>query len=141
MNKAQTGNIVLVHYTGKLKDGFVFDSSREQDPLQFTIGEGFVLEGFEQAVIGMAVGDKKTFDILADKAYGTYKQELVFVIDRVKVKDSGVEVGQQVRLGDNPKESIIATITDVTDTHITLDANHPLAGQDLTFEIELMGIL
>ena len=139
--QAQIGDTVKVHYTGTLDDGTVFDSSLERDPLEFTIGEGKLIPGFEEAVIGMSEGESKTVEIPADKAY-PYNEELVFVVDRDQLQpDLQPEVGQQLQFQREDGQIVIFTVIDVSELSVTLDGNHPLAGEDLTFEIQLVEIL
>jgi peptidylprolyl isomerase len=141
MAQAQQGDKVKVHYTGKFDDGTVFDSSAGQQPLEFTIGEGQVIPGFENAVIGMNPGDKKSATIPAGDAYGEYMDEMVLTVERNQLPpELQPEVGQQLQIRNPDGQAIPVIITDVTDSTITLDANHPLAGQDLTFDIELVEI-
>ncbi|AFY78810.1 MAG: peptidylprolyl isomerase [Hydrococcus sp. C42_A2020_068] len=141
MAQAQPGDTVKVHYTGKLDDGTVFDSSATRDPLQFSIGEGKVIPGFEQAAIGMSPGDSKTVTIPAEQAYGSHRPELVMVVERQRMPaDLSVEVGQQLEIRQSNGQVIPVIVTDVSESKVTLDANHPLAGQDLTFEIELVEV-
>ncbi len=141
MTQAKNGDTVKVHYTGKLDDGTVFDTSQGQDPLQFTMGEGQLIPGFEQAVEGMAPGESKTVTIPSTEAYGPHREDMVMEIDRDQFPaDQEPEVGQQYRVHQADGTPFIVTVTDVTDSNITLDANHPLAGQDLTFDIQLVDI-
>jgi peptidylprolyl isomerase len=141
MAQAQAGDKVRVHYTGKFDDGTVFDSSQGGAPLEFTIGEGQVIPGFEKAVVGMNPGDKKTEKIPADNAYGPYMEEMVLKVERNQVPaDFDPKIGDQLAIQNPEGQAIPVIITDVDDENITLDANHPLAGQDLTFEIELVEI-
>ncbi len=141
MVQAQLGDTVKVHYTGKLGDGTVFDSSAERDPLEFSLGEGRVIAGFEEAVVGMSPGDSKSANIPADQAYGPYRQEMVMVVDRQQIPaDLSVNVGQQLQIRQKSGEAIPVIVTDVSGSKVTLDANHPLAGQDLTFDIRLVEI-
>ncbi len=141
MVQAQLGDTVKVHYTGKLEDGTVFDSSAERDPLEFSLGEGRVIAGFEEAVVGMSPGDSKSASIPADRAYGPYRQEMVMVVDRQQIPaDLSVNVGQQLQIRQKSGEAIPVIVTDVSESKVTLDANHPLAGQDLTFDIRLVEI-
>jgi len=136
---AQDGDRVSVHYTGTLSDGSVFDSSREKAPLEFVLGAGEMIPGFDKAVRGMKVGQTKTVTLSPDEAYGPYDPELVFMAIRDKL-GLEVQVGQQLRLQTKSGNTVIATVTQVTEENITADANHALAGQSLTFEIELMSI-
>lgn len=141
MPQAKQGDTVKVHYTGKLDDGTVFDSSQERDPLEFTIGTGTIIPGFEQAVIGMAPGESKTEVIPTDRAYGPYLEEMVLQVERQQLPtDIDPEVGQQLQLQHPTGEVIPVVITDVSSSVVTLDANHPLAGEDLTFDIQLVAI-
>lgn len=142
MSQAKQGDTVKVHYTGKLDDGTVFDSSTSGDPLQFTIGEGMIIPGFEQAVLGMAPGDSKTELIPTDQAYGPHQEEMVVVIDRQQMPaEIQPEIGQQLQIQQPTGQVIPVVITDVSGSAVTLDANHPLAGEDLTFDIELVEIV
>lgn len=141
MSQAKNGDTVKVHYTGTLEDGSVFDSSREREPLEFTLGKGQLIPGFEDAVRGMAVGDKTTTKIPADKAYGPVREEMVARVGKDQFPE-GIEpeVGQQLQVPQQGGGIIVVTVTEVDDTQVTLDANHPLAGKDLTFEIEVVEI-
>lgn len=142
MVQAKYGDTVKVHYTGKLEDGTVFDSSTGGDPLQFTIGDGNIIPGFEQAVMGMMPGDSKTEMIPTDQAYGPHMEEMVVVVERQQMPaDLAPEVGQQLQIQQATGEVIPVIVTDISDSTVTLDANHPLAGEDLTFEIELVEIV
>lgn len=141
MTKAKIGDTVKIHYTGRLKDGTVFDSSADREPLQFNIGSGQVISGFEEAVTGMKVGEKKTAQVPCDKAYGERNPSMVMVVDRKHVPaDINPEVGQRLELGSPSGELLAVTVVDVNDNNITLDANPPLAGEDLTFDLELIEI-
>ena len=142
MAQAKHGDTVQIHYTGKLDDGFVFDTSLEREPLEFQIGGGFVLEGFEQAVIDMNPGDSKTFTISAENAYGPYRQEMVMLVPKEQIPPHITpEIGQQIQINDKElAQPMVVSITNISDEGITLDANHPLAGRDLTFEIKLVAI-
>jgi len=141
MTQAKYGDTVKVHYTGKLDDGTIFDSSFDSDPLEFTIGEGHVIQGFEQAVVGMDLNETKTVKIPVDKAYGPRRDDLIVVVNRSQLPaDLKPEIGEQLE-GRQPDGSIVvATVVDVSESSVTLDANHPLAGKDLTFDIQLVGI-
>ncbi len=139
--QAKNGDIVEVHYTGTLENGTVFDTSEGGEPLEFTLGQGQMIPGFEQAVLGMKVGESKTVTIPADEAYGQYNDDWVQVINREELTNiPNPEVGQQLYGSQTDGTTITGTITNVTDTTVTVDFNHPLAGEDLTFEIELMSI-
>ncbi len=141
MAEAKDGDSVKVHYTGTLGDGTVFDSSSGGDPLEFTLGEGGVIPGFENTVRGMSIGETRTATIPSDQAYGPREEEAVFDVPRAQLPPGELPaVGQQVGLQHPSGGMIPAVVTDVTDEKVTIDANHPLAGQDLTFEIQLVGI-
>ena len=139
--QAKNGNIVQVNYTGTLQDGTIFDTPVGYEPLEFTLGEGQVIPGFEQAVLGMKIGESKTVTIPADDAYGPHRDDLILVIDREELPTGLTpEVGQQLQMTRPDGGMIIVAITKVSDKTVTIDANHPLAGKDLTFEIELAKI-
>ncbi len=142
MNQAaKAGDTVQVHYTGKLDDGSVFDSSAGRDPLEFTVGAGQVIPGFEQAVEGMAVGQTKTVTIPSAEAYGERVAEAVLQVPREQLPpDLEPEVGQQLVMQSRDGRQIPIVVVEVTEDSITIDANHPLAGRDLTFEIELVSV-
>lgn len=141
MSQAKQGDTVKVHYTGKLVDGTVFDSSLDDEPLEFTIGEGDLIPGFEQALIGMAPGESKTERIPAEQAYGPHIDEMVVEVDREYMPANfEPEIGQQMQVRQADGEIIPVIIVEVNDSSVTLDANHPLAGQDLIFEIQLLEI-
>jgi peptidylprolyl isomerase len=141
MIQATQGKTVMVHYTGKLDDGTVFDSSEGGEPLRFLIGSAGLIPGFEQAIIGMGPGESKTVTIPADQAYGPYFDERVLVIDRQQIPaDIPVDVGLQLQIQQQNGQVIPVAITDVSGSQVTLDANHPLAGEDLTFDIRLIEV-
>ncbi|MDO3378931.1 FKBP-type peptidyl-prolyl cis-trans isomerase [Geoalkalibacter halelectricus] len=139
MAPVKSGDTAKVHYTGTLDDGTVFDSSREREPLEFQVGAGQLIEGFDQAVVGMTIGDTKTVKIPAEKAYGPHREEMVIEVDKQQFP-AGInpEVGQQLQTQDNQGNPLIVTVTGIDGEKVTLDANHPLAGKDLNFEIELV---
>jgi peptidylprolyl isomerase len=141
MAQAKTGDAVKIHYTGRLDDGTEFDSSSGRGPLDMTIGDGRVIPGFEEAVIGMAPGEKKTVTLPPEQAYGPRAEELVHEVERSAVPGQvDLKAGMRMRgVGENG-ETLTFTVTDFTDEMVTLDANHPLAGKELTFEIELVEI-
>lgn len=140
MRKASSGDTVQVHYTGKLDDGSVFDSSRAREPLEFTVGSGQVIAGFDDAVTGMAPGDEKTVRIPAEEAYGARRDDLRFTVGREQFPDDlDPEVGQQLQMSQDGQVAVV-TVAAVSGEGVTLDANHPLAGRDLTFDLELVGI-
>ncbi|PSB35662.1 FKBP-type peptidyl-prolyl cis-trans isomerase [Stenomitos frigidus] len=141
MAQVKTGDTVKVHYTGKLDDGTVFDSSAEREPLEFTLGTGSIIPGFERAVLGMSLGESKTEVIPTDDAYGPHLEEMVVVVDRQQMPaEIEPQIGQQLQLQQQDGQVLPVVITDVSDASVTLDANHPLAGEALTFDIELVEI-
>ena len=141
MRQAREGDKVQVHYQGRLEDGTMFDSSQGRDPIEFTIGEGEVVPGFEQAVTGMTAGEKKTTTIAAEHAYGERMDDLLFSVGRDQVPEGmEVKVGDQLSVGLPNGESVPMQVAGVDETSLTLDANHPLAGKDLTFDLELVKI-
>jgi FKBP-type peptidyl-prolyl cis-trans isomerase 2 len=141
MSKARDGDTVKVHYTGKLDNGEVFDTSRERDPFEFKIGGQAVIPGFEKGVVGMGVGDSKTIEISPEDAYGEKKEELVVEVQKSELpEDITPSVGQRLQIKQQDGNPIVVTITDMNEDNITLDANHPLAGYTLFFDVELVEI-
>ncbi len=141
MTTAKSGDTVTVHYKGTLDDGSVFDSSEGHKPLQFTIGSGQVIAGFDEAVTGMTTGEKKTVTIPAAKAYGPYNSDLVMTVPREQVPpDLSPEVGMMLEVGGTNGEVIKVKVIEVNEEHVILDANPPLAGKDLNFALELVSI-
>lgn len=141
MTTAQIGNRVRVHYTGRLDGGEVFDSSEGGTPLSFTLGSGQVIPGFENGVLGMAAGDTKTVHIPCADAYGDRRQDGVMDVPRGEFPpDMPLEVGSSVQGQQSSGQVVTFTIMAVSDEAVTLDANHPLAGKDLTFDLTLVSI-
>lgn len=142
MTQAKSGDTVKVHYTGTLNNGQVFDSSKSREPLQFTLGTGMVIPGFEAAVTGLSPGETVTSTIPNAEAYGPYQKEMVAEIEKQNIPaDFELEVGQRLEMQVPSGEAMSVTITDIKGDMVTLDGNHPLAGQDLTFELELVEIV
>lgn len=142
MVQAKSGDTVKIHYTGKLDDGTVFDSSINRDPLEFTLDQGQVIPGFEQAVVGMSPGESKTQKIPVDQAYGPYREDMVIQVSKEMLPpDLQPEVGQQLQVQQPTGQAIPVIVTDVSNGQVTLDANHPLAGENLTFDIQLVEIV
>jgi peptidylprolyl isomerase len=142
MRSARHGDTVKVQYRGQLRDGSVFDASLEGEPLQFTIGKGEIMAGFEEAVVGMNPGEAKTADIPAEKAFGPYYEDMVVVVQKSDFPENvQPKVGQTLPISRSDGPAIDVTVTEVTESEVTLDANHPLAGEDLRFEIELIDIV
>lgn len=141
MAEAKAGNKVQMHYTGSLGDGTVFDSSKGRDPLEFELGSGQIIPGLDAAVTGMAEGEEKTVTIPADEAYGAHHPERVQAVPRAQFPDHiPAEVGTQLQVQTPEGQTVPVTIADVSDEAVTLDANHPLAGQDLTFNVEIIAV-
>ena len=141
MVEAKQGDTVKVHYKGTLEDGTVFDDSHDREPLEFTIGDGDIIPGFEDAVVGMEPGEEQTAEIESDDAYGPRRDDLVASVDRDELPDDlDPEVGQNLELQQENGESMVLTVKDIDESSVTLDGNHPLAGKDLTFGIELVDI-
>ncbi|MGB3617769.1 MAG: peptidylprolyl isomerase [Catalinimonas sp.] len=141
--QAKLGDTVRVHYTGRLHDGTTFDSSiPRNEPLEFKVGAGQMIAGFDQAVQGMTIGDTKEAQIPAEQAYGPVRDDHFMEIDYEEIpKDLNPQVGQQLSMQDGQGRRIPVKVTKVEDQSITLDANHPLAGKDLIFEIKLLEIV
>lgn len=141
MAAAKKGDNVKIHYKGTLQDGTVFDSSEGREPLGFTLGGGQVIPGFDEAVMGMSEGEAKNVTIPADKAYGPRNDELVMPVPLSQVPpDLKPEVGQQLQMGGPNGQPVMVSVIDITEEHIMLDANPPLAGEDLIFDLELVAI-
>ena len=141
MQQVKTGDTVSVHYHGKLTDGATFDSSEGREPLQFTAGTGQVIKGFDDAVLNMTVGEKKTVHIPVHEAYGQRNDDMIMEYPITEFPaDMKPEVGMELQMGDNAGNVFPVVITEVTAETVMLDANHPLAGQDLIFELELVAI-
>ena len=139
--QAKNGDKVKVHYTGKLVSGEEFDSSAGRAPLEFTVGAGQMIKGFDAAIPGMIVGDKKTINILADEAYGPRIEEAIIEFPIANVPpDAKLEVGMQVTLTNEQGQPVPVTVVELRDDAVIFDANHFLAGQDLVFDIELVEI-
>ena len=141
MSEAKKDNVVKVHYTGKLDSGQVFDSSKDREPLEFKIGEGKLIPGFENGVVGMKLQESKTIKIPFAEAYGEKKPELMIEVENQQLPENlKPEVGMELVSKSPDGQEQIVKIAEVKDASIVVDANHPLAGQDLTFEIELVDI-
>jgi peptidylprolyl isomerase len=141
MTKARLGDTVKACYVGKLDNGQVFDQSHARDPLEFTIGEHQVPRGLEEAVSGMEPGESKTIVVPAERAYGPVRPDRIVTVDRDDVPDHiELSIGKRLRAPTTHGTKIDITVKDLSDENVTFDANHPLAGKDLTFEVELMDI-
>ena len=141
MAQAKQGDTVKVHYTGTLDDNSVFDSSEGRDPLEFTVGQGQVISGFENAVVGLDVGDRAKIRIEPEDAYGARQDNLLFVIERTELpSDLDPQVDQRFQMRNDSGQELVVTVTETSEKDVTFDANHPLAGQALTFDIQLVGV-
>lgn len=141
MTQVKAGDTVSIHYTGTLSDGETFDSSQGREPLEFTVGSGQIIPGLDEALPGMAVGDKKLVEIAAENAYGEPDPNARQAIPRGEIPaDIPVEPGTQLQMQTPTGQVVPVMVVEVTEDEVTLDANHPLAGKDLTFDIELMDI-
>ena len=142
MAQAKAGDTVQVHYTGRKNDGTVFDSSSGRSPLQFQVGSGMVIRGFDEGVKGMEIGQAKTVRIPVEDAYGPSSEDMIFEFDRSMIPDDiELEIGLTLNMHqDGNPQAVPVVVRNVTATSVTLDANHPLAGEELIFDIELVGI-
>ncbi len=141
MSQAKEGDKVKVHFKGFFKDGKVFDSSDGKDPLEFTIGQKMVVRGFENAIIGMAAGEAKKISIQPKEAYGEYRKDLVETVDRSEIPDDiNPELGMMLQVSPKPGRPTAVTVTKLNEKTLTLDGNHPFAGKELTFELNLVSI-
>ena len=141
MSQAKSGDTVKVHYHGKLTDGTTFDSSEGREPLEFEIGSGMVIAGFDEGVTGMAEGEKKTIQIPADEAYGQKQDDLLMEFPRDRFPAEMVpEVGMQLNMSNGQGQNFPVVIREVREDTVVLDANHPLSGEDLTFDLEMVEI-
>jgi len=141
MTHATAGKKVRIHYTGTLEDGSVFDSSEGRDPLEFTVGSGQIIPGLDRAIDGMATGEQKTVTIPATEAYGAYQAEAKQDVPREQIPaDIPLDPGTMLNMQTPDGRQVPVQVADVNDTTVTLDANHPLAGKDLTFAVELVSI-
>jgi peptidylprolyl isomerase len=142
MPQAREGDTIKVHYTGRLEDGRVFDSSRDREPMEITVGQHEVIPGFEQAVTGMETGQTKTVTIPCDEAYGPIRQDLLVTISRTDIpRDIDLMVGQRLEVQPKDGPAAMVKVAALSDRQVVLDANHPLAGEDLTFDLELVEIV
>jgi len=141
MPQVKNGDKVKVHYTGRLKNGEVFDSSREREPLEFTLGARQLIPGFERGVLGMAVGDIRTIEIAPDDAYGPRHEHLMTVVQKKHFPSNITpQIGLELQTEDDRGQTVDVRVTKIKGEDVTLDANHPLAGETLVFEIELVEI-
>ncbi|MHC4215886.1 MAG: FKBP-type peptidyl-prolyl cis-trans isomerase [Planctomycetota bacterium] len=140
MVRAKSGDTVKVHYTGRLDDGTVFGSSNGRKPMQFVIGKNSTISGLKEAVVGMEPGESKTAKIVADKAFGPRLKKAVKVVNRKKCPED-LELGQKLEMTDKDIQTTVVKVIEISESKVTLDTNHTLAGEDLTLDIELLEIL
>ncbi|HRE50803.1 MAG TPA: peptidylprolyl isomerase [Flavitalea sp.] len=141
MQQVKSGDTVKVHYSGRLSDGTTFDSSSGREPLEFKVGSGQVIKGFDDGVTGMSVGEKRTLQIPVNDAYGPKDENMIVEFPKANFpEDLNPEVGMQLNMTNSAGQMIPVVITEVAEETVLLDANHPLAGQDLIFDIELVDI-
>ena len=142
MEKVKDGDVVRVHYTGKLTNGKQFDSSKGREPLEFTVGAGQMIKGFDDAMPGMTVSEKKTINILPEDAYGQKDEQAIIEFPKKNIpKDMKLEVGMQLQLRNENGQPFPVTVAEIKDDVIVLDTNHSLAGKELVFDIELIEII
>ena len=142
MKQAQKGDTVKVHFKGTLDDGTVFADSKGGDPVQFTIGEGALIPGFEEETVGMSEGEQKSIRLEADRAFGQKRDELVSTVPRSAIPENiDLAVGLQLQMNSSSGQPVQVVVTDVAEDEITIDANPPLAGHPLTFDIELVELV
>ncbi|RKF17175.1 peptidylprolyl isomerase [Roseovarius spongiae] len=141
MTEIKSGDTVQIHYKGTLQDGQVFDSSEGREPLKFTVGSGQIIPGLDNALPGMSVGDKKVVEVPADEAYGQPDPNALQQVPREGIPDDiPLDPGTQLQVQTPDGQAMPVTVKEVTDSHVTLDANHALAGEDLTFDIEVVAV-
>ena len=142
MSIAKSGDTVRVHYHGRLPSGETFDSSAERDPLEFQIGSGQVIVGFDNGVMGMTVGEKKTIEIPFGDAYGPRNESMIIDMPKDRFpSDMQIELGMPLMMSDGQGQNLQVSVTSIQEDTVTLDANHPLAGKDLIFDLELVEIM
>lgn len=141
MSKVKENDTVKVHYTGKLANGEVFDSSADRDPIEFTLGEGQIIPGFEKGIVDMAVEEQKTITVPVEEAYGERREELIQEVPKDQLPpEIKPEVGMALMSRTPEGQELRVTVAEVKDNSIMIDANHPLAGEELTFEVQLVEI-
>lgn len=142
MSKVKSGDKVKVHYHGKLTNGETFDSSAGREPLEFKVGSGMVIKGFDEGVLGMNIGEKKTINIPCDDAYGPANPEMIVTVGKDKFPEGmEIEVGMPLMMSNQEGQQFQVTVAEIQEENVLLDANHPLAGKDLIFDLELVEIV
>lgn len=141
MTKAKTGDKVVIHYTGKLADGSIFDSTEGEDPLEFTIGEVDFIDGFIEGILEMSAGEKKTVTLTPEKAYGERSDEMIITLPLAEIpEDMDLKVGDELELTGDDEEPFLVIVSELGEESVTLDSNPPLAGETLIFDLELVSI-
>ena len=141
MTQVKSGDTVKVHYTGKLVDGTIFDCSEGREPLEFKVGSGQVIKGFDDGVTGMAIDDEKTVEIAPEEAYGPVREDMVIAVPKTNIPENiNPEVGMKLQMQQPNGMPLVVTVTNISDEDVTLDANHHLAGKTLVFDLKLVGI-
>lgn len=135
----ESGKVVTVHYTGKLADGEMFDSSEGRDPLKFQVGSGQIIRGFEQAILGKSIGEKVTVNIPVEEAYGQVREDLIVTVPKSQLPGD-VQIGQPLQAQGNEGQTINVVVKEIAEENVIIDGNHPLAGQELEFFIEIISI-
>ena len=135
----ESGKVVTVHYTGKLADGEMFDSSEGRDPLKFQVGSGQIIPGFEQAILGKSIGEKVTVNIPVEEAYGQVREDLIVTVPKSQLPGD-VQIGQPLQAQGNEGQTINVVVKEIAEENVIIDGNHPLAGQELEFFIEIISI-
>jgi peptidylprolyl isomerase len=142
MPTAKPGDVVRIHYEVRLRDGELFEKTSERQPLEFRIGDNRLLPAFEEAVVGMQLGDEKIAEVPSGQAFGPRKKNCIFKVDQRDLPNEIVlSIGQQLQIPRPKNRPIVVTVTEISEDYVTLDANHPLAGKDLVFEIKLVEIV
>ena len=142
MSLAKNGDTVKVHYQAKTQEQIIFDSTIQMEPLVFTIGDGQIIPEFEKALIGMNSGEKKSIFLKSNDAFGPYLAELITTVDKSQLPPNvSLEQGQQLQIQEPNGQMLLVKVLDITDSTVTFDANHPLAGKDITFDILLLAII
>ena len=141
MTQAKNGDKVSVHYTGRFEDGSIFDSTEGEEPLEFTLGQGDLIEGFEEGILTMVVGDKKTITLTPEKAYGMRSEEMVIEVPLTEMpEDFELTVGDELELTDEDDEVVLVVVAELKEETVVLDGNPPLAGETLIFDLELVAV-
>ncbi len=141
MEQIKNGDKIKIHYTGRLENGTVFDSSMEKEPIEVKVGEGKIISGLEEALVGMSTGETKTVKLKADEAYGPYRDDMVLTVNREELPENlDPQVGQQLQISKPEGPVFNVRVTDASESSVTLDGNHFLAGKDIIFDLKVVEI-